>query len=296
MYRSIKIADLQMLSKKNGTAASLISSANTIFVASLSLMQIDDILSKVESVDQIINGTQPVGVSKRVAASAATDKHPLLLGSTVSETFFQEPTQVFSDISILYDAETHTILFESLEDTDASTAGIKSNVSFVLSSGKTITINAGNSDNSIEIRLDPSTGRLHVTANNGVMVNERLVPVLNNESRLPWRNMPTDAAKLEEYTSKESFPDIGESGKLYIDLYNNRVYRWNDSDSKYVSIFNQTAQSSVFSGSQEEYEIAYAAGLIPNGTLVAIMDDEEGDDITTTSILGQAILGQMILG
>ena len=61
----------------------------------------------------------------------------------------------------------------------------------------------------------------------------------------------------------------------------------------------------LFIGTTEEYNIAYNAGLIAVGTVVIITDDEDEpnddgsnsspDSSLTTSALGYAILGQMIL-
>lgn len=54
--------------------------------------------------------------------------------------------------------------------------------------------------------------------------------------------------------------------------------------------------SGLFQGTQEEYNVAYKAGRIPNGTIVIIVDDtpETGGD--TTAVLGVAVLGKMVLG
>lgn len=49
--------------------------------------------------------------------------------------------------------------------------------------------------------------------------------------------------------------------------------------------------SAAFIGTQKEYEAAFAAGKIPVGCLVVVM---EGED--ETSILGKAVLGRMKLG
>lgn len=54
-------------------------------------------------------------------------------------------------------------------------------------------------------------------------------------------------------------------------------------------------KSTYFEGTRAEYETAYAAGLISIGSFVVITD-EDGMDASTSSILGEAILGQMILG
>lgn len=59
---------------------------------------------------------------------------------------------------------------------------------------------------------------------------------------------------------------------------------------------NHAITNKVFVGTEEEYEIAYAAGSISTGALVIILDSNEIETSTVTSLLGTAILGQMILG
>ena len=72
-------------------------------------------------------------------------------------------------------------------------------------------------------------------------------------------------------------------------------------DAELLSIFAQLAQLAqtvpVFIGTTAEYNTANAAGTIAIGSIVIITDDDDKNEIiNTTSILGQAILGQMILG
>jgi hypothetical protein len=51
----------------------------------------------------------------------------------------------------------------------------------------------------------------------------------------------------------------------------------------------------IFIGTREQYNTANAKGEIPVGTIVIILD-ENIDLGSTSAILGQAILGQLILG
>lgn len=54
-----------------------------------------------------------------------------------------------------------------------------------------------------------------------------------------------------------------------------------------------SAHTNVFVGTRDEYNTANNAGKIPDGMVVFLLDEA---DSTTVAILGQAILGQMILG
>lgn len=51
----------------------------------------------------------------------------------------------------------------------------------------------------------------------------------------------------------------------------------------------------VFVGTMEQYNEVRAAGKIPTGAIVIIIDEHELSN-STTAILGRAILGKMILG
>lgn len=61
---------------------------------------------------------------------------------------------------------------------------------------------------------------------------------------------------------------------------------------------NDTVQSRIFIGTDEEYNLAYSEGKITEGALVIILDGSETEDGGTTisALLGTAILGQMLLG
>jgi predicted fused transcriptional regulator/phosphomethylpyrimidine kinase len=57
-----------------------------------------------------------------------------------------------------------------------------------------------------------------------------------------------------------------------------------------------TINSKVFIGTQEEYDIAYAEGKIGMGALVIILDENEANSDATTAMLGKAIIGTLLLG
>ena len=59
---------------------------------------------------------------------------------------------------------------------------------------------------------------------------------------------------------------------------------------------DHTVNSRVFTGTREEYDIAYAAGNIGIGALVIILDENEIETSTVTALLGTAVLGKMLLG
>lgn len=90
------------------------------------------------------------------------------------------------------------------------------------------------------------------------------------------------------------------------DLANLKVYEGLEvyiKDLKAKRLYNGTdwveasSYSKSFTGTFAEYETASANGLIPNGMIVYILDDD--DDVVddrTSSLLGTGVLGYMILG
>jgi len=76
-----------------------------------------------------------------------------------------------------------------------------------------------------------------------------------------------------------------------VDTYT--IYLKNGDTESFTVTNGRDGTSGLFVGTREEYELADKAGQVAVGTVVVITD--EGDEITS-SILGEAILGQMILG
>lgn len=62
--------------------------------------------------------------------------------------------------------------------------------------------------------------------------------------------------------------------------------------------YAETSHRKMFIGTQEEYDLAFAAGDISTGALVIILDENEINDsnLSITSLLGTAVLGKMLLG
>lgn len=81
------------------------------------------------------------------------------------------------------------------------------------------------------------------------------------------------------------------------------VYTKTETDSKLEEIKEETSSySKSFTGTFAEYETASANGLIPDGMIVYILDDDDEVidepvvDDRTSSLLGTGVLGYMILG
>lgn len=50
--------------------------------------------------------------------------------------------------------------------------------------------------------------------------------ILLEDGMVPSRMLPSYVDDVLEYSSRAAFPDYGESGKIYIDLFTNKSYRW----------------------------------------------------------------------
>ena len=112
-------------------------------------------------------------------------------------------------------------------------------------------------------------------------------------------DVPTKVSQLEndkQYLTEHQ--DI--SGKANV----NDVYTKEQIDTKFNEFKPNTNQTSSFTGTYAEYETASANGLITNGMIVYILDDDEvidepdvpAVDDRTSSLLGVGVLGFMILG
>ena len=58
---------------------------------------------------------------------------------------------------------------------------------------------------------------------------------LDIDAHIPERQIPDKAYNIREYEDRESFPEEGESEKLYVDMSTNNLYRWDADNSEYVS-------------------------------------------------------------
>lgn len=60
------------------------------------------------------------------------------------------------------------------------------------------------------------------------------VATLGSDGRVPTSQLPSYVDDVLEYTNKTAFPTTGESGKIYVDIAENKTYRW--SGSSYIEI------------------------------------------------------------
>ena len=102
------------------------------------------------------------------------------------------------------------------------------------------------------------------------------VAPLGSDSKVPAANLPSYVDDVEEYATKASFPVTGESGKIYVDLSDNKTYRW--SGSTYVVVGNDLAlgetSSTAYAGDKGKAN-ADAISAIKDGSSIDSFADVE---------------------
>lgn len=62
---------------------------------------------------------------------------------------------------------------------------------------------------------------------------------LDSDGKVPISQLPSYVDDVVEYTSVSDFPEVGESGKIYVDITENKTYRWGGTE--YVAIASDLA-------------------------------------------------------
>ena len=119
---------------------------------------------------------------------------------------------------------------------------------------------------------------------------------LDDAGKVPASQLPSFVDDVLEYNNKSSFPTIGESGKIYVDLSTNMTYRW--SGSSYVVIGNDLAlgetSSTAYAGNKGKANADNIANIISGTTKVGAassadsavkaVQDEDGNIIADTYV------------
>lgn len=75
---------------------------------------------------------------------------------------------------------------------------------------------------------------------------------LDESGKVPSTQLPSYVDDVLEYSAKASFPEPGETGKLYVDLSNNNVWRW--SGSAYVNVSDGNAHLTLGTTASTAYQ------------------------------------------
>lgn len=133
-----------------------------------------------------------------------------------------------------------------IDQEDPGTPGPETPPGYALSASRVSVLDEGNllDSENVEDALQELATRLSV--HNFELVSNKNQPNgyagLNQNGLIPSYLLPSFVDDIREYPNFESFPTIGDSGVLYLNLETNAIYRW--SGSTYVNIGNTEAQAS----------------------------------------------------
>ena len=117
------------------------------------------------------------------------------------------------------------------------------------------------------------------------------VAELDENGKVPSSQLPSYVDDVLEYTTKSSFPEIGETGKIYVDATTNLTYRW--SGTAYVEISPSLAlgetSSTAYRG--DRGKIAYDHSQVTSGNPHNVTCSEIGALPTTTKYAGSSSVG-----
>lgn len=112
---------------------------------------------------------------------------------------------------------------------DAKKAGIDAKTQITAHEGRTDNPHNVNKD---QIGLSNVTNDLQVKRAEMGVANG--VATLDDTGKVPSSQLPSYVDEVLEFQEKDSFPETGESGKIYVELTSNLTYRW--SGTQYVEI------------------------------------------------------------
>jgi hypothetical protein len=113
-------------------------------------------------------------------------------------------------------------------------------------------VQAYDADLSAIAALTGTSGLLKKTAANTWTLDTTTYATLDGTGKIPSAQLPSYVDDVLEYASQAVLPAAGETGKLYLTLDNNKVYRW--SGSVYVEIVaSPSSTDSVTEGSTNLY-------------------------------------------
>ena len=94
------------------------------------------------------------------------------------------------------------------------------------------------------------------------------VAELDSTGKVPSSQLPSYVDDVVEYNGLNNFPLVGESGKIYVDTFENKVYRW--SGSQYIEISSGT-------GTIDTIMSDISTNAVANSTVKAYVDGLVGD-------------------
>lgn len=211
IYSQIKIID------ENGTATAIITAETQPYF---------DIVcdARIISTSLALNESFRLYASQIFFNREDTDLNALTVQDALSE-LSTKATELESKTDELDNADTElSNRIDELEDTTATiSTTLQSKVDKVIGKG----LSTNDLTNSLVDKINNAIQKTEKGANNGVAP-------LNANGIIPAQYIPGSVDEILEYLSFSSFPETGESGKIYVALDTNLTYRW--SGSAYVEI------------------------------------------------------------
>lgn len=157
--------------------------------------------------------------------------------------------------------------------------------------------------NDHKISSNPSLSKTDIGLSN--VTNEAQIPLsqkgaqngvatLDSTGKIPSTQLPSYVDDVLEYDNYDSFPETGESGKIYIDKQENQEYRWGGS--KYVVISKSIAlgetSSTAYAGDKgkqlaDKIQEVYSSKSVINSLsdITIDSDDTEGQTLSALNAL-----------
>lgn len=142
-----------------------------------------------------------------------------------------------------------------------------------------------------DVRIDDNTRLSNFAAGKG---SANGLASLDQNGKVPSSQLPSYVDDVLEYTNKSSFPQTGETGKIYVETSTNKSYRW--SGSQYVVIASDLAlgetSGTAYRGDRGKtaYDHASAKGSAFASDLYKLTTNAQGHVTAATAVTKQMLL------
>lgn len=99
------------------------------------------------------------------------------------------------------------------------------------------------------------------------------IATLDESGKIPSSQLPSYVDDVEEHSTKDSLPETGESGKIYVTTDDNKTYRW--SGSTYIEIGNPLSSSELAKNADLTAEVTRATAA--EGAIQTALDNHKVD-------------------
>ena len=204
-------------------------------------------------------GTHTIKIPNNVATSSS----PGLLSSSDKVKLNSYPVTGSSTDKFLRNDGT----WVKPEDTQyTSGTGISVSNDHKITNTGVVSISTGTTDGSLSVKVGDNQARDILVAGLGSAAFSDIgvaggIPELDANGKVPSSQLPSYVDDVLEFSSVSSFPQIGESGKIYVDTSTNITYRWGGT--QYVEISQGLAlgetEDTAYRGDRGAYAYTHAS-------------------------------------